>query len=158
VKVFCPALLSGKYIPTKYAHRGVKGGQNISLPIAWTEVPPDTKSFLVTVVDLHPKARNWVHWMVIDIPATHREIPERASGERTLLPGAARELRNSFGDMGYGGPQPPRGSGPHPYEITVWAVKDETLPLGPFATLGECTQALQGKNLASASVTGLFEQ
>jgi hypothetical protein len=96
--------------------------------------------------------------MLIDIPATHREIPEGASGEPTLLPAAARELRNSFGENGYGGPQPPRGSGPHPYEITVTALKTETLPLGPFSTLEQCTKALQGNTLASASVTGVFEQ
>jgi Raf kinase inhibitor-like YbhB/YbcL family protein len=158
MKVFCPALLSGKYLPTKCAHRNVRGGQNISPPVGWTEVPEGTQSFALSIIDLHPVAKNWVHWYVINLPATVREIPERASGIHRALPGNSLELRNSYGENGYGGPNPPRGSGTHEYEIAVFALDVPSLPLGPFATRHECSAAMQSHVLASASLVGTFEQ
>lgn len=158
MKVFCPALLSGKYLPTKCAHRGVPGGQNISPPIEWTDVPPGVKSFAFSIIDRHPIARNWLHWFVFNIPSTVREIRERASGIRDELPPGAVEVRNSFGETGYGGPKPPRGSGVHQYEITVYGLSAETLGIGPFASLAECLDAIRPLLLDSATVTGTFEQ
>ncbi len=158
MKVFCPALLSGKYLPTKCAHRGVQGGQNISPPVEWTEVPPGVKSFALSIIDRHPIAQNWLHWFVYNLPPTIREIPERASRVRDLLPPSAVESRNSFGEFGYGGPKPPRGSGVHSYEITVYALSAETLSLGPFASLDECLAAVEQSLLDSATVAGTFEQ
>ena len=53
-------------IPIKFVMPGA-GGKNISLPLNWSEVPAGTKSFALTIVDPHPVANNWVHWLVIDI-------------------------------------------------------------------------------------------
>ncbi len=158
MRVICPALLSGKYLPTKYAHRNVKGGQNISPVVGWTDVPEGTQSFVLTVIDRHPVAKNWVHWYVINIPSSIREIPERASGVYHGMPDGCMELRNSYGDNGYGGPFPPRGTGPHSYEFTVYALNVPSLSLGPFATAHECSAAMHGHILGSASATGTFEQ
>jgi Raf kinase inhibitor-like YbhB/YbcL family protein len=158
MKVFCPMLLSGKYFPTKCAHRGIQGGQNVSPAIEWTEVPAGTRSFTFTIVDRHPSASNWVHWNVINIPISTREIQEQATGLHRGLPEGSMELRNSFGENGYGGPQPPRGSGPHNYEITVYALDIPALPVGPYATLSECSDAMRGHVLSSGSITGTFEQ
>jgi Raf kinase inhibitor-like YbhB/YbcL family protein len=158
MKVFCPALLSGKYIPTKCAHRDVKGGQNVSPAVEWTEVPGGTESFALSIIDRHPVAKNWVHWYVINMPATARAVSEHASGVHRALPGDSMELRNSYGDNGYGGPNPPRGSGAHEYEITVYALDIPSLDLGPYATLKDCTAAMHGHLLASATVVGSFQQ
>ena len=158
MKVFCPGLLSGKYIATKYAHKGVQGGQNISPQISWGDVPNGTKSFVLSIIDRHPIARNWVHWYVINIPSSTREIAEKASGMREKMPAGSLELRNTFGDIGYGGPKPPKSSGAHDYVITVYAVNVESLPLGPFSTIEECTKELEGKVLASANTVGIFQQ
>ena len=158
MKVFCPALLSAKYIPTKCAHRDVKGGQNISPAVEWADAPGETESFALSIIDRHPIAKNWVHWYVINIPAISREVAERASGIHKALPGDSMELRNSYGDIGYGGPNPPRGSGAHEYEITVYALDIPSLAVGPYATLKDCATAMHGHVLASASVTGTFQQ
>lgn len=158
MKVFCPALLSGKYFATKHASREIQGGQNISPRVSWSEIPAGTKSFALSMVDRHPIANNWVHWLVLNIPASTREIPEKASGPYDRMPAGCMETRNSYGDIGYGGPMPPRGSGPHEYVITVYALSVESLLLGPFAKLDECLRALEGKILASANVTGIFQQ
>jgi Raf kinase inhibitor-like YbhB/YbcL family protein len=158
MKVFCPALVSGRYFPTKCAYRGVKGGQNISPGIEWTDVPAGVKSFVVSIVDRHPVAKNWVHWYVVNIPASIRELPENTSGLHRGLPGDSLQLRNSYGENGYGGPNPPRGSGPHEYEISVHALDVASLGLGPFATQKECVSAMHGHVLASGTVSGIFEQ
>jgi Raf kinase inhibitor-like YbhB/YbcL family protein len=158
MKVFCPMLLSGKYIPTKCAHRGVKSGQNVSPALEWSDVPPGTQSFVITIIDRHPIANDWVHWNVINIPGSVREIVEKATGLNRGLPEGSMELRNSFGENGYGGPQPPRGSGPHEYEMSVYALDIPSLPVGPFATVQECADAMHDRILASASVIGTFEQ
>ena len=158
MKVFCPALLSGKYFATKHADRGIQGGQNISPRVSWSDVPPGTRSFALSMVDRHPVANNWVHWFVLNIPASTREIPERASGIYDHMPPGSMELRNSYGEIGYGGPKPPRGSGPHEYVITVYALNVDSLLLGPFSKLDECLRAFEGKVLDSGSVIGIFQQ
>lgn len=158
VNVSCPALRGGKYIPTKFAFRGVKGGENASLPVTWSDAPSGTLSFVLLIVDRHPIARNWLHWCVTNIPANVNSIMENASARPGHMPAACMQLRNSYGESGYGGPQPPKGSGPHEYEITIHALKVQTLPLTPSAPLSDVTRALAGNILASASTIGIFEQ
>ena len=158
MKVYCPALLSGKYIPNKHAARGVPGGQNLSLPVLWGDVPPGTKSFAISVIDRHPAAKNRVPWFVINVPPSVREISEHASGNRERLPSGALEMRNSFGTLGYDGPVPAKNSGAHEYVITVFALSVESLHVGPFSTVEECRQEMGGKILGNASVVGIFQR
>ena len=158
MKVYCPALLSGKYFPNRFAHKEMQGGQNISPPILWGDVPPETRSFVLSITDRHPAAHNWIHWFVINIPRAYREIPERASGDRERLPSAAQEMRNSFGDLGYGGPNPGRGSGPHSYELTLQALSIDSLSVGPFATPQECEEEMRGKVLGKGSMLGYLQR
>lgn len=140
-------------IPVPYVMPGA-GGKNVSLPLSWTGAPPGTKSFALSIVDPHPVARNWVHWLVINIPAEVHSLAEGASGRK--MPSGAQELNSSFGDPGYGGPQPPRGTGDHPYVVTIYALNVPRLDLSRNATLAAFQQALEGKVLTSASLTGYF--
>jgi Raf kinase inhibitor-like YbhB/YbcL family protein len=158
MKVYCPALLSGKYIPNKYAHRSAAGGQNVSLPVHWGNVPPATKSFVFSVIDTHPSAKNPVHWFVINVPHSVREIPERASGLREKMPPGSLELRNSFGGLGYDGPLPEKNSGPHEYAITVYALGVESLRVGPFSTVEECRQEMGPVMIERAETVGIFHR
>jgi len=158
MKVYCPMLLSGKYFPAKCAHRGVQGGQNISPQILWGDVPRETKSFVLSFIDLHPSTQNAVHWFIINIPHSTRELSEHASGDRDKMPVGALELRNAFGDTGYDGPNISKNAGPHEYAITVRALDVEAIPVGPFSTAQECEEEMQGKILASAMVTGIFRR
>jgi len=158
MKVYCPALLSGKYIPNKFAHRGVTGGQNISLPVHWGDVPPGTKSFVFSVIDTHATALNSVHWFVINVPSRVREIPERASGVREKMPPGSLELRNSFGELGYTGPSPQKNSGPHEYVIAVHALSVEALRVGPFSAVEECRAEMKLSTVASAETIAIFQR
>jgi Raf kinase inhibitor-like YbhB/YbcL family protein len=153
MKLSSSAFAEGAKIPQQYVMPGA-GGKNVSVPLKWSEAPPGTKSFALSMVDPHPVARNWVHWLVINLPATATSLEEGASG-RKLPPGAV-ELKSSFGDLGYGGPQPPKGTGDHPYVFTLYALSVAQLGLGPNTSLTAFQQALEGKVLASASTTGYF--
>lgn len=142
-------------IPIQYVMVAA-GGKNLSIPLTWKNVPPGTKSFALSIVDPHPVAQNWVHWLVINIPAGASSIEEGASGKK--MPAGAMELKNSFGQTGYGGPQPPKGSGEHPYVVTLYALSSDRLDLGASTSLAAFKKALEGKVLQSASITGKYEQ
>lgn len=152
-----PAFEEGKAIPTKYAHRGIAGGQNISIPLRWTTPPEGTKSLALACVDLHPVANKWVHWLVMNIPESMREIPEGAS--RTgRMPAGCVELVNSYGEIGYGGPQPPRGTGRHMYETTLYALHVEKIELRMHTSISAFMKAIDAKVLGQAKMLGFFEQ
>jgi Raf kinase inhibitor-like YbhB/YbcL family protein len=153
MKLNSTAFPDGGKIPVPYVMPGA-GGKNVSLPLSWTDAPAGTKSFALAMVDPHPVARNWVHWLVINIPPEVHALAEGASGRK--MPPGAQELQSSFGDMGYGGPQPPRGTGEHPYVVTVYALGVPKLDLGAPTSLAAFRKALEGKVLASATITGYF--
>jgi Raf kinase inhibitor-like YbhB/YbcL family protein len=156
MRISSSAFQDGKPIPTKYAHPGVAGGKNVSIPLSWTDIPPETKSLALSIVDPHPVANNWVHWFAINIPRTATALAEGASG-RAMPPGS-RELYNTYGMLGYGGPEPPKGSGPHPYVVTLHALNVESLDLTANSSLKQFLKALEGKIIASAKMTGMFER
>ena len=155
MRISSSAFQDGKPIPTKYAHPGVTGGKNISYPLSWTDVPEETKSFALSIVDPHPVAKNWIHWFAINIPKNITSLAEGASGR---MPAGTKELYNSYGTKGYGGPEPPKGSGPHPYETTIYALNVERLDCSENTTLQAFTKALEGKVIASAKTTGMYER
>lgn len=142
-------------IPKKHVMPGA-GGDNLSPQLSWSNPPNKTKSFALLVIDPHPVARNWVHWLLVDIPASVAFLEQGASTNH--LPKGSRELMNSFGFVGYGGPQPPRGSGRHPYVFTIYALSVEKIDLKIKTSLKEFERAIKGKVLEKAQLTGFFEQ
>jgi Raf kinase inhibitor-like YbhB/YbcL family protein len=153
MEITSTAFKDGEKIPIQYVMPGA-GGKNISVALAWKNVPAGAKSFALSMVDPHPVAQNWVHWLVINIPANATSLEEGASGKK--MPPGSFELKNSFGDIGYGGPQPPKGSGDHPYVFTLYALKVEKLDLGANTSLAAFKKALEGNTLGSATVTGKY--
>lgn len=147
----------GKAIPTKHATTGVTGGKNISIPLRWENAPQGTKSFAISIIDLHPIANNWVHWFVINIPPNISSIEEGAS-KTEKMPKGCKELNNTFGWLGYGGPQPPKGSGPHKYEVTVYALDMDKLELDVHTPLKVFQKAIEGHIIATAKIVGIFER
>lgn len=111
ITVTSSAFANGQPIPATFAYDGNK---TTMLPLAWTPAPNSAKvkSYVVEMIDMHPKAKKWVHLRVVNIPAT----------ATALGPKVGTVGRNSFGFNGYGGPQPPEGSGVHEYAITVYGL------------------------------------
>jgi len=155
MKITSPAFEEDARIPDRFVMKAA-GGMNISLPLRWENAPAGTKSFALSITDPHPVAKNWVHWLAINIPAVIAELKEGASGKG--MPPGSRELENSFGEAGYGGPQPPRGTGDHPYVCTIHALSVENLGLPPETSLAAFQKALEGKVLARATITGKYSR
>jgi Raf kinase inhibitor-like YbhB/YbcL family protein len=153
MEISSSAFKDGEKIPIQYVMPGA-GGKNISFPLAWKNVPAGTKSFCLSIVDPHPVAQNWVHWLVINIPPQVNSIEEGASKKK--MPKGSVELKSSFGDIGYGGPQPPKGTGDHPYVVTLYALNVEKLDLGVNTSLSAFKKAIEGKVIGSASITGKY--
>ena len=153
MEISSTAFKDGEKIPIQYVMPGA-GGKNISIPLVWKNVPAGTKSFCLSIVDIHPVAQNWIHWLVINIPPQVTFIEEGASKKK--MPKGSVELRSSFGDIGYGGPQPPRGTGDHSYVVTLYALNIEKLDLGGNASLSAFKRAIEGKAVGSASIIGKY--
>jgi len=141
----------GSQIPAKFTCSGA----NISPQLAWSAPPAATASLALTVADPDAPRGTWVHWVLYNLPAGTRALPEGlpALGQ---LPDGALQGRNDFGEIGYGGPCPPPGS-PHHYVFTLYAL-DAKLNLPEGATRAQVEAAMQGHVLASGRLVGLFQR
>jgi hypothetical protein len=141
----------GSRIPVKYTCSGA----NISPQLSWNAPPAATASFTLTVTDPDAPRGTWVHWVLFNLSAGMRALPEGlpALGQ---LPDGARQGRNDFGDLGYGGPCPPPGS-PHHYVFTLYALNAK-LNLQVGATRAQVEAAMQEHILASGRLVGMFQR
>jgi Raf kinase inhibitor-like YbhB/YbcL family protein len=149
-----PAELQEGPIPVRFTNFGVDGGENVSIPMDWAGVPTEAESLAMVFVDRHPIANEWIHWMVVAIPPDSAGVVEGASG--TAMPAGSIELGNTWGETGYGGPEPPPGSGDHDYELIVYALDVGTLDLPQQNAFDEFESAVADHVLAQASWTGTF--
>src|ERR1700687_5941269 len=90
-----PAFASNGVIPKQYSCEGT----DISPPLQWSGAPQGTKSFVLIIDDPDapdPRApkMTWVHWVVYNIPPSASSLPENASAEKKLPPGAAEGLND----------------------------------------------------------------
>ena len=103
-----PAFDSGAVIPRR--HTG--DGEDLSPPLAWSGLPPDTRELALIVDDPDaPSPQPWVHWVISKIPATDPGIAEGVHPKPApSFPSGAVQGKNSWGTIGYRGPAPPRGA------------------------------------------------
>ncbi len=154
MKLSSKSFSSGGLIPAKYAMKAIAGGQNISPHILIEDIPANTQSIALAIVDRHPMARSWVHWAVLNIPPSAAELQEGASGR---MPAGSIELENTFGFAGYGGPQPPKGSGVHTYEIAAYCLSEMISPKIRRPSEKEFLSMIEGRVIAKAKISGGFE-
>lgn len=147
------AFKNSERVPDKYCHGNVGDRQNISLPFNWINSPNDTQSFALIIHD--PSGNNWIHWAVLNIPANCNEIAENASGKN--MPNGSIELYNQFRTPGYGGPEPPRGSGVHNYTATLYALNTpEINEISGYKSFADINSILSGKIIAIAEIIGTY--
>lgn len=99
-------------------------GKGQSPAIAWSEPPPGTKSFAVSIWHSAPD-REKSYWLVYDIPATTTSLPAKAIGIGVV---GLNDRRQAAYD-----PMCSRGPGVKVYHITVFALS-RTLNLPASAT------------------------
>ena len=146
---------NGASMPAKFATKQ-GGGENISIGFKWQPVPA-AQSYALLFDDRAPVARNWVHWLVADIPITVTGIPEGAS-RTAQMPEGSLELVTSWGQKGYNGPQPPIGSGNHEYVATLFALDTAKLSVPENPSRSEFLNAVEKHEITRESWSGFFQR
>lgn len=148
------SLSSSDLMPNHYVFNG-QGchGDNVSPHLEWQGAPEGTKSFALTVHDPDaPVEGGWRHWTVLNIPSEINQLEEGASNKHRLPPQAV-EVENDYGQVGYGGPCPPKGDRPHRYVFTLYALKTEHLEINSDADRVSVETSLQNNMISKASFT-----
>jgi len=97
----------------------------------------------------------FTHWVLFNLPADTRELPEAVPAQ-SPLPSGALQGKNDFGKTGYGGPCPPPGS-PHRYQFTLYAL-EKPLDLKSGASKKQVLEAMQARILARSQLTGIYQR
>jgi Raf kinase inhibitor-like YbhB/YbcL family protein len=149
LQISSTAFLAGETIPKKFTC----DGPDVSPPLKWNEPPAKTQSIALIMDDPDAPAGTWVHWVLYDLPANTRELSEGVAKQEQLSSGA-RQGRNDFGKIGYGGPCPPPGK-PHRYFFKLYAL-DAKVNLKSGATKADVERAMKGHILARAELIGKY--
>jgi hypothetical protein len=125
-------------------------GENRSPQLSWSDVPAGTKSFAIVIHDPDaPTSGGFYHWVIFNIPGETRELAEGANVHGAVLG------HTDFGENAYGGPCPPPGPAHH-YDLTLYALDVEKLPLGSTTTGALLEFTMKEHTLAKATITGLY--
>ena len=136
-------------IPKKYTC----DGPDVSPALAWSGAPANTRSFALIMDDPDAPAGTWVHWVLYDLPADTTSLSEGVP-KQEQLPSGARQGRNDFRKIGYGGPCPPPGK-PHRYFFKLYAL-DKMLDLKPGATKADVEAAMKSHILSQGELMGRY--
>lgn len=193
------SISEGQPIPAKNAlgipdGAAAKPAPNLSPHLAWSGAPEQTVSYALIAIDLDaptkpddvnkpgrtvpydlPRAE-FVHWLLVDIPATIHELSEGqdASGMTARgkpagkTPYGVRGLNDYTGWFssdpelkgeyaGYDGPWPPfNDERRHRYVFTIHALDVPSLQLTGSFSHADVMKAINGHVLDSASLTGWY--
>lgn len=181
--VLTVSAVSGKYNKITVTSKSFKNNKTIPIEFTMVEGNPEAlnvspqlssktkskkvKSYALLMYDKAPIAKNWVHWCVTGIPVDEANLVEGASNSH--MPINSDEWSNSYGygSVGYGGPNPPKGSGVHKYEFWVVGLNVD-YALDPrdlknpdedhaLCTLESFKKAIGGKVVAEGKLIGKFE-
>lgn len=146
--LYSSEFLTGTSIPFKYTC----DGENCSPPLTWEDPPPGTQSFALIVSDPDAPHGTFTHWVLYNLPATLRQLPESIPNQDTLADGS-RQGKNDFQQVGFGGPCPPNGT--HRYFFKLHAL-DQPLAVAPGSSQQAVFQAMEGHVLDAAELMGLY--
>src|SRR5262245_40673148 len=80
IKVTSPSFAEGQPIPAKYTC----DGKNLSPPLRWDTAPEAAKSLALICDDPDAPAGTWVHWVLYNLPATMRDLPESVAAKEEV--------------------------------------------------------------------------
>ncbi len=161
LKVTSSAFEEGGIIAAKYAghlvlKRGATvptdcGGDNVSPPLAWSNVPPGVKSFALIIFDPDgAKGSGAVHWVAYGIAGDRTGLPEGFGAEagQNFVGGTG-----SAGNQTYNGPCPIPEHTNH-YVFSVYALDLDRTALPPGLTRDQLLAAMSGHVLDVGSIVG----
>jgi Raf kinase inhibitor-like YbhB/YbcL family protein len=153
------AFSDGGSIPRKHT----QAGDQTSPPLAWSNVPDGVTSFALIVHDadaaIAPGTDDTLHWMLWNIPAAARNLPEGVP-QADQLPDGTRQI-SATGPY-YRGPGAAAAGPAHHYVFELFAL-DATVNVPavgaqPVATRAAVVAAMAGHVRGKAVVVGLFKR
>lgn len=178
-------------VPDPDEHISFAANRNPALE--WEDVPEGTRSFALLCIDgdapsvgddVNQEGRqvpadlprvDFVHWVLVDIPADMRSLEEGAFSEGVTArgkPGLSEGMREGVNDYtgwfagdpdmagtykGYDGPCPPwNDSIVHHYVFTLYALDVDSVPVEGEFTAEEVKAAIAPHVLAEATLTGTY--
>ncbi|SER10025.1 hypothetical protein SAMN04488038_1167 [Solimonas aquatica] len=201
MKLYSRSLVDGGVIPGRCAFAvqapvaHLRLSQNRNPHLAWTQVPEGTRSFALSCIDSEVPTRgddvnqegrivpadlpraDFVHWLMVDIPASVQQIAEGACSAGVTAKGkrepagpagsvqGVNDYTGWFGSdaqmggqyLGYDGPCPPwNDARVHRYRFEVLALDTAGLGLAPGFARADFERAVSGHVLARASILGRY--
>ncbi len=141
-----PAFDDGERIPERYGYTA----DNVNPPLEIRDVSEAAASLALVVDDpdaVEPAGKVWDHWVVWNVPPETTTIPEGWE------PSEAVEGTNDYGEIGYGGPNPPDRE--HRYRFKLFAL-DTTLDLPPETDADRLSAAMEGSVIEQTQLDGTY--
>jgi Raf kinase inhibitor-like YbhB/YbcL family protein len=157
ITVTSSAFKEGSPIPKKHTGEG----DDVSPPLEWSGVPEGTRQLALICDDPDaPRKDPWVHWVICNIPADAKGLPEGVEAvAKPKQPAGSVQGKNSWPDgenMGYRGPMPPPGK-PHRYFFKLYAL-DQAVDAKPGLTKEELLSKISGHVLAEGQLMGTYQR
>ncbi len=137
---------NGEPIPSKYTC----DGENVSPPLEWDRVE-EARTFAIIVEDPDAPGGTFYHWVIYNLKVNN--LPEGVKKDSKL----GVQGLNDFGEIGYGGPCPPRSHGPHRYYFNVYAL-DTELRVEKEVTADRLKEMMDGHIVDKGSIMGTYKR
>jgi len=113
-----------------------------------------TKTFAFICDDPDAPMGTWVHWVLFNLPGNINELSENIPPMKVLTNGA-KQGKNDFGKIGYGGPCPPGGI--HRYFFKIYALY-VVLNVEAGITKSDLLKAMEGHILSEGQLMGRYKR
>jgi Raf kinase inhibitor-like YbhB/YbcL family protein len=149
----------GGMIPRKHT----QAGEQMSPPLAWSNVPEGVQSFVLIARDLDAAIGNGtdeiLHWMLWNIPGSARSLPEGVPQGPQLADGT-RQI--SASGPYYRGPGAPASGSAHHYVFELYAIDGPinvpAVGQSPAETRNAVMSAMAGRVRGKGVYIGLFKR
>ena len=133
-------------------------GKEVSPALSWESTTTDAEAYAVLVTDPDVPSPdfplyNLSHWVLYNLPASARSLPEGVTTEQLRMLGG-KIGKNGTGNLAYIGPCPPIGR--HAYIFRVYAL-DQPITLADAPDKRTVLDAMQGHILEYGELIGYFQ-
>lgn len=144
MEIISPAFRNGGMIPLEYTCEGA----SINPELQFLDVPENTQSLVLLVEDPDAPTKIWAHWVVFNMPADCKGIPENSEPDGI-------EGISSGGTLGYEGPCPPVGE--HHYIFRLFAL-DNKPAIPEESDRRMLLNYIKGHVIEEATLVGTYER
>ena len=139
------AFADNEFIPVEHTC----DGDNVSPPLEWSQVPDGTAELVLLFEDPDGPGGTFVQWVLFGLD------PASGGLQEGKVPAGAIGGKNDYGRTDWAGPCPPIGK-PHRFIFTLLALSEPSDLVEGASPRKDLPQALSGKVLAQAQLTGKY--